>query len=105
MVAEPIGVTLAVIGALDALDVPYLIGGSLASALHGVIRATMDADLVADLGQEHIAPTGSSTGRCVLCRYADHSQCCPRTRLFQLDPPRGELSRKLGICDTSFLKN
>lgn len=56
MVAEPIGVTLAVIGALDALDVPYLIGGSLASALHGVMRATMDADLVADLRQEHIAP-------------------------------------------------
>jgi len=35
--------------ALDALGAPYAIGGSFASALHGVMRATMDADLVADL--------------------------------------------------------
>jgi hypothetical protein len=44
---EPIAVTLLVIDALDALGVPYLIGGSLASAVHGVLRATLDTDLVA----------------------------------------------------------
>ncbi len=53
MLPEPIAVTLTVIDALEALDVPYLIGGSLASAVHGVARATMDADLVADLHPEH----------------------------------------------------
>jgi hypothetical protein len=46
-------VTLLVIEALDALGAPYLIGGSLASAVHGVARATVDTDLVADLRLEH----------------------------------------------------
>jgi hypothetical protein len=53
MLPEPVAVTLLVIEALDALGVPYLIGGSLASAVHGVARATADADLVADLRLEH----------------------------------------------------
>ena len=47
---------IAVVEALDALGVPYALGGSLASAVHGVVRATMDADLVADLRPEHAAP-------------------------------------------------
>lgn len=54
MLSEPIAVTLSVIEALEALEVPYLIGGSLASALHGVARTTMDVDLVADLRLEHV---------------------------------------------------
>jgi hypothetical protein len=56
MLSEPIAVTLLVIQALDALGVPYLIGGSLASAVHGVARATVDTDLVADLRSEHAEP-------------------------------------------------
>ena len=56
MLPEPVAVTLLVIRALDALDVPYLIGGSLASAVHGVARATVDTDLVADLRPEHARP-------------------------------------------------
>jgi len=56
MLPEPVAVTLLVIEALDALDVPYLIGGSLASAVHGVARATMDTDLVAGLRPEHAQP-------------------------------------------------
>ena len=47
MLSEPVAVTLLVIEALEALDVAYLIGGSLASAIHGVARATQDADLAA----------------------------------------------------------
>jgi hypothetical protein len=49
MLAEQIAVTMMVADALDALGVPYAIGGSFASAVHGVMRATMDADLVTDL--------------------------------------------------------
>jgi len=49
VLAEQIAVTMQVADALDALGVPYAIGGSFASAIHGVMRATMDADLVADL--------------------------------------------------------
>jgi len=40
---------------LDELGVPYLVGGSLASSLYGVPRSTQDADLVADLQEEHVA--------------------------------------------------
>ncbi len=59
---EPIAVTLLVIDALDALGAPYLIGGSLASAVHGVLRATMDSDLVADLRLEHAEPLARALG-------------------------------------------
>ena len=60
--AEPEGitVTLLVTDALEALGVPYLIGGSLASALYGVVRSTLDADLVADLRREHVQPLVSA---------------------------------------------
>ena len=54
MLTEPIAVTLLVIDALETLRVPYFIGGSLASAVHGVIRATMDVDMIADLRLEHV---------------------------------------------------
>lgn len=62
MLTEQIAVTLVVTDALDALGVPYVIGGSMASALHGVMRATMDADLVADLRPEHVAPLAQALG-------------------------------------------
>ncbi len=45
---------------LERLGVPYVIGGSLASAVHGVMRATMDADIVADLRLEHAEPLSRS---------------------------------------------
>lgn len=47
---------LPLIDALEHLGVGYFIGGSLASAAHGVARATIDADLVADLRADHVAP-------------------------------------------------
>jgi len=56
MHAEPVAVTLLVVEALEALGAPYLIVGSLASAIHGVARSTLDADLVADLRAEHAEP-------------------------------------------------
>ncbi len=56
MLSEPIAVTMLVIEALEALEAPYLIGGSLASAVHGVARATMDADLLAELRPLHAGP-------------------------------------------------
>jgi hypothetical protein len=68
MLAEPIAVTMMVADALDALGVPYAIGGSFASAVHGVMRATMDADLVADLRMEHAEPLAQALGHAF---YAD----------------------------------
>lgn len=49
-----------VVAALDALGVSYLVAGSVASMAYGVMRTTMDVDLVADLRVEHIAPLTAS---------------------------------------------
>lgn len=46
-------VTLLVAEVLDRLEIPYVVGGSLASSFHGIPRATIDADLVAAIRPEH----------------------------------------------------
>jgi hypothetical protein len=43
-----------VVVAFEKLGIPYLIGGSVASSVYGVPRATNDADLVADIKHEQI---------------------------------------------------
>ena len=43
--------TLRVARILDSLSVDYLVGGSLASSLHGIPRATQDVDIVAAMTQ------------------------------------------------------
>ncbi len=45
-----------VIDALNQLAVPYHLGGSVASSVHGIGRSTLDADLIADLQPQHVAP-------------------------------------------------
>lgn len=42
--------------AFGQLSVTYQVGGSVASSVHGMPRATMDVDLVADVRQEHVDP-------------------------------------------------
>ena len=49
-------VTLFVTQTLEQLGIPYAVGGSLASSLHGVMRSTLDVDIVADMRLEHIQP-------------------------------------------------
>ncbi|MDI6736668.1 MAG: hypothetical protein QME42_10855 [bacterium] len=56
MLLEPTSVALKVISVFEELGIPYFIGGSLASAIHGVVRSTNDVDIVADLKSEHILP-------------------------------------------------
>jgi hypothetical protein len=68
MLPEQIAVTVVVTDALEALRVRYAIGGSFASAVHGVMRATMDVDLVADLQAEQIDPLVERLGEAF---YAD----------------------------------
>ena len=53
---EALQVVLEIARLLDNLGVPYLVGGSLASSLHGIPRATQDADLLANLRIEHVQP-------------------------------------------------
>ncbi len=54
--SEPLAATFAVIDVLESLGVPYFLGGSFASSTQGAARATLDADLVAQLLPEHVEP-------------------------------------------------
>jgi len=51
----PTEIVLLVAEVLDALGVPYVVVGSLASSARGVPRSTNDADVVAQLEHGHIA--------------------------------------------------
>lgn len=55
MTPEPLRVALRVIEALEDLSIPYHLGGSFASSLHGVPRQTQDLDLVVDLQPTKVA--------------------------------------------------
>jgi hypothetical protein len=46
---DPILVALDFASILDRLEAPYLVGGSLASSMHGEPRSTLDVDFVVDL--------------------------------------------------------
>ncbi len=52
--SEPVEVTFRVTEALERLGIAYLVGGSLASSLHGIPRATQDVDIVAGIGLRHV---------------------------------------------------
>jgi len=54
--SDLVGALSPVINALEGLGVPHYVGGSVASSVHGVPRASVDADVVADLQPEHVAP-------------------------------------------------
>lgn len=60
--SEALGVTRLVTAALDALGVAYVIGGSLASIVHGMVRTTMDADIIAELQPHHAAALVAALG-------------------------------------------
>lgn len=49
MNGSPLTATVRVVQVLEALGVPYVLVGSVASSLLGIPRATADADMVADL--------------------------------------------------------
>src|SRR4051794_14976620 len=56
MLPDLVQVATRVVRALEVMDVPYLIGGSLASAHFGIPRSTRAVDLMADLRPEHVVP-------------------------------------------------
>ena len=56
ILAEPIQITQLIAKVFDRLQIPYLIGDSLASSLHGIPRATQDVDMVAGLKPQHVTP-------------------------------------------------
>jgi hypothetical protein len=62
LVKEILDVTIFVAGVFDRLGIAYLVGGSLASSLHGIPRATQDADVVAAIQPVKHRVTGRSIG-------------------------------------------
>ena len=53
---DPIEVTLMVTVVLEELGIPYLIGGSFASTLYGMVRTTQDSDIITEMQSRHIRP-------------------------------------------------
>ncbi len=47
--SESLAVADRIARVFESLEIPYAIGGSVASSLHGFPRSTMDIDLVAEL--------------------------------------------------------
>lgn len=56
MYTDPFVLALRLARTFDALRIPYLIGGSVATSIHGELRTTHDIDFVAHLRESHILP-------------------------------------------------
>jgi hypothetical protein len=54
MLGNPIELSLLIAEIFENLQIPYFIGGSVASSLWGESRATLDVDVVADLKREQV---------------------------------------------------
>lgn len=54
--ANSIKLALKMVDIFESLEIPYLIGGSVASSILGEPRATLDVDMVADLQLFYVAP-------------------------------------------------
>ena len=80
----------ALIDALGRSAIPYLIGGSMASGIHGIYRTSLDVDLVADIHPGQIARLIREVGGEF---YADAAtwmptRSNPRTCACWVRPPR-----------------
>lgn len=53
---DPLEVAASITSVLEGLGVRYLIGGSLASSVHGEPRSTNDVDILVDFHTEHVEP-------------------------------------------------
>lgn len=60
--ADALEAAFLVTDTLEALGVPYVVGGSVASIVHGMIRTTLDVDLVADLKASQVSPFVTALG-------------------------------------------
>jgi hypothetical protein len=84
MISDVITAVTPVIDALEKLGVPYYIGGSVASSAHGMIRSTVDADLIADLKLEHVAPLAEMLGKTYYLNVNTMTDAVKRRACFNL---------------------
>lgn len=54
LLTEPVQITQRIVQEFEDLKIQYYVGGSLASSLHGIPRATQDVDIIADISFQHI---------------------------------------------------
>jgi hypothetical protein len=64
---------------LDECNVPYMIVGSFASNLHGMPRATLDADIVVEIDEQKIDSLGLKLGR----RFYLDTEAAKKSLFFQ----------------------
>jgi hypothetical protein len=62
LLPESLDVLLSVVDVFERLEIPYLVGGSMASALYGVARSTLDADVVVELYKEQVPALVAALG-------------------------------------------
>jgi hypothetical protein len=74
---DPVEVAVIIGRELEKLGVPYVVGGSFASSLHGEPRSTNDVDVVADLDQARARLFVESLGEAF---YADASTATEAVR-------------------------
>lgn len=53
--SQALRVTMHVTNILDEMGIVYVIGGSMASIIHGILRTTHDVDIVAGIGPDHVS--------------------------------------------------
>jgi len=60
---ESVSVLMAVVDVFERLQIPYMVAGSMASALYGVARSTLDADVVAVFSPEQVGSLVEALGK------------------------------------------
>ena len=91
MVSEPNLVVAELAGILDDLGIPYVVGGSLASSMYGVPRATQDVDLVADIPPARV--------EALAARLADHFH----VRIEEVEGPAGRVAIRFATREDTLL--
>jgi hypothetical protein len=59
---EPAEALAKVLAALEKLEIPYFVGGSIASSVHGAVRATKGVDVIADIRAEQAGDFAAELG-------------------------------------------
>lgn len=73
-----------VLQSLERLEIRYMIGGSLASSIHGVERSTRDIDIVAAVRPQHTAALSADLSKDFYIDADDAAEALRRDRSFNL---------------------
>src|SRR4051794_15072348 len=91
-----------VIAGLQSVHAPYIVGGSFASAYHGVPRSTNDADILVDLQPVHATPFIASLRPDFYVDEHDVVQCIRLRRTFNVIHMATAYKYDLFLASTDF---